>query len=94
MLEVLDTMYELNKRREQLTANRVRLTEWVELSFENTMAFSEVRSIYNTEFTLLNDLEHLMSDGERSFYPRSRHCQPSMDELAPFDVKIGLFSKS
>jgi hypothetical protein len=27
MLEVLDTMYELNKRREQLTANRVRLTE-------------------------------------------------------------------
>jgi hypothetical protein len=29
MVEVLDIMFDLNKRREQLTINRMRLTEWV-----------------------------------------------------------------
>ncbi|KAI6196099.1 hypothetical protein M3Y94_01068400 [Aphelenchoides besseyi] len=75
MIEVLEIMYDLNKKRELLTSNRRRLT-------------GEARSICNTEIAILNDLEHLMNDDEVRSFNQLRQCAPSMDEMAPFDIAI------
>ncbi|KAI6171902.1 hypothetical protein M3Y98_00913800 [Aphelenchoides besseyi] len=76
MVEVLEIMYDLNKKRELLTSNRRRLTGY------------EARSICNTEIAILNDLEHLMNDEEVRSFHQLKQCAPSMDEMAPFDISI------
>ena len=92
MIEVLDVMHDLNRKREKLTANRVKLTKWVVcVRIDFRVDFSEVRVICNKEIELLSGLEHMMNMDERDFFNQLRQCPPSMDELAPFDPKIGLF---
>ncbi|KAI6223736.1 hypothetical protein M3Y99_01434700 [Aphelenchoides fujianensis] len=75
MIEVMEILFDLNRKRELLTSNRRRLT-------------GEARSICNAEIAILNDLEHLMNGEELGQFAQLRSCGQSMDEMAPFDIAI------